>query len=213
MSFHYFDIVIGVVVLLLGLKGIFNGFFKELFGLIGIIGGVFLASRFGSVVGEMVNNTIFHFENQSAVTFTGFLLTLGLFWGVMVMLGILFKKLSHASGLGPIDKFMGFVVGSGKFFLIAAVIIFALNNIKAIQSNFAPLMQNSLLYPVLVEVGDIIMHIDPTEASAQISEGVEEGIQKASDAAGEAIQAKAKALLEPNDVNMTALSQPSKSDQ
>ncbi len=195
MTVHYFDIAVGVIVLLLGLKGIFNGFFKEFFGLIGIIGGIFLASRFGTTVGTMASDAVFHFDNQSAITFTGFLLTLAFFWISMLLIGSLFKKLSHASGLGAIDKLMGFIVGSGKFFLITAVIVFSLNNIKAVHNSFASVMQTSLLFPVLIEVGDIIMHIDPTEATTRISEGVEEGIQKATDAAGNSLEQQVKEVI------------------
>ena len=42
MEFSIFDLVVGSIILLLGLKGILNGFFKELFGLIGIVGGIFI---------------------------------------------------------------------------------------------------------------------------------------------------------------------------
>ncbi|MCD8477442.1 MAG: CvpA family protein [Sulfurospirillum sp.] len=36
-----FDIISLALVLILGIKGIINGFVKEVFGLLGIIGGVF----------------------------------------------------------------------------------------------------------------------------------------------------------------------------
>ena len=99
MDFSYFDIVVIVLVLLLGLKGILNGFFKEFFGLLGIIGGIFVASRVAKSVGEILSNAIFKFESSSAINFSGFLVTLAAFWLLMVTVGILFKKLSSASGL------------------------------------------------------------------------------------------------------------------
>jgi membrane protein required for colicin V production len=202
MDFHYFDIVVGVIVLLLGLKGIINGFFKELFGLIGIIGGIYIASRFGAEVGGIVSDAIFHFDNQSAKTFTGFVLTLIAFWTAMVIVGLTFKKISSASGLGPIDKLFGFIVGSGKFFLIASVIFFALNNIKAIQTNLEPLMKESILYPILIETGDIIMHIDPTEVSSDISESINEGADKIKSITQEKINDKAKEMMDDVKENM-----------
>ncbi len=196
MDIHYFDIVVGVIVLLLGLKGILNGFFKELFGLIGIIGGIYIASRFGAEVGNSISDLIFHFDNQSAKTFAGFLLTLMVFWIFMTLIGITFKKLSNASGLGPIDKLFGFIIGSGKFFLIASVIFFAVNNIKTLQSNLAPLMEKSILYPILIETGDIIMHIDPTELSSDVKTSINEGVEKIQDASNKKISQKAKEMIE-----------------
>jgi len=163
MDFNYFDLVVAVIILLLGLKGILNGFFKELFGLIGIIGGIFIASRVGEDVGGFLNDNIFHFESHAVVAFSGFLLTLALFWLAMIGLGHLFKKLGALSGLGPVDRIAGFILSSGKFFLIAAVIAYAVNNIKPIHDNIQEPMKNSIFFPVLVETGGAIMHIDTGE--------------------------------------------------
>jgi membrane protein required for colicin V production len=196
MDFHYFDIVVGIIILLLGLKGILNGFFKELFGLIGIIGGIYIASRFGTEIGTMLSDMIFHFDNQSAKTFTGFIVTLIVFWSVMLLIGAIFKKISKESGLGPIDKIFGFIVGSGKFFLIASVIFFAVNNIKAVQSNLAPIMEKSILYPILVETGNVIMHIDPTELSSDINASINTGADKITTVTQEKIKVQAQEMIQ-----------------
>lgn len=178
MDFNYFDLVVAVIVLLLGLKGILNGFFKELFGLIGIIGGIFIASRVGSDVGRFLNDNIFHFESHAVVSFSGFLLTLALFWLAMVALGHLFKKLGALSGLGAVDRIAGFILGSGKFFLIAAVIAYALNNIRAIRENIEKPLEGSFLFPVLVETGSVIMHLDPQELKEATDKAAGEGTEK-----------------------------------
>lgn len=194
MEFHYFDLVVGIIILLLGLKGIINGFFKELFGLVGIIGGIFIASRLGDSVGQLISDTIFKFESSAAISFVGFLATLIVFWALMIVLGMVFTKLSKVSGLGPFDKALGFVVGSGKFFLIAAVIAYAVYNVKAIRVNLEPIMKTSFLFPVFVEVGSIVMHIDPTEISDDLNETVDEGLKAAEeqiDKAAEAAQEQA----------------------
>ncbi|MEA3372115.1 MAG: CvpA family protein [Campylobacterota bacterium] len=172
MEFNYFDLIITVIVLLLGLKGIINGFFKELFGLIGIIGGIFIASRMGDTVGTAVNDALFHFESGAAVNFTGFLITLSVFWIIMVSIGLLLKKLGKMSGLGPVDRVFGFVFGSGKFFLIGSVIIYAIFNIKTIRENLEPAMENSFMFPVMVDTGGFIMHLDPVEIADDINETI-----------------------------------------
>ena len=206
MELNYFDLVVGIIVLLLGLKGILNGFFKELFGLIGIIGGIFVASRVGDQVGQMISDAVFHFDSQAAVAFTGFLVTLALFWAVMIMVGLLFKKMSNVSGLGPVDKILGFVFGSGKFFLIGSVIVYALFNIKTIRDNLEPAMENSIIFPIMVTTGNFIMHIDPVETVGDLNESVEETIEatkekiedtttKINEAAEEAVIEKAEELV------------------
>ena len=175
MEINYFDLVASVIILLLGLKGIINGFFKEVFGLIGIVGGLFIASRVGKDVGTFLNDLIFSFTSPSAINFLGFLTTLALFWLLMILIGFIFKKLSSISGLGPLDKILGFVFGASKFFLIAAVIAHATYSIQAVKSILEPSMKTSIIFPIMVESGAFIMKIDPVNISADINATIENG--------------------------------------
>lgn len=190
MEFNYFDLGAMAIILLLGLKGVINGFFKEIFGLVGIIGGIFIASRFGSAIGEQLNNAIFNFDSQGAVDFTGFLATLAIFWVLMILLGYGFKKLSKLSGLGVYDRILGFVFGASKFFLIAAVIAHAMYNIAALRPSIDSFMKNSTLFPILVSAGSVIMKLDPVEISDDINSTIDKGT--------ELIQEKTDALIDEN---------------
>ena len=174
MEYSYFDIIASIIILFLGLKGILNGFFKELFGLLGIVGGIFIASRLGNDVGQYLSDMIFKFQNSAAINFTGFLVTLAIFWLFMILVGFIFKKLSKMSGLGPVDKILGFIFGAGKFFLIAAVIAHAAYNIKAVKSSIDSTMKNSVLFPVLVKTGSFIMKLDPVEITDDINTSIDE---------------------------------------
>ncbi len=175
MEFNYFDIIVTAIILLLGLKGILNGFFKELFGLVGIIGGIFIASRLGDEVGQFLSDSIFKFENSAAVSFTGFLATLAFFWLLMIAVGYAFKKLSHMSGLGVYDKILGFIFGASKFFLIAAVIAHAAYNIKAVRATIDSTFADSTVFPILVSTGSVIMKLDPVEISDDINATIDAG--------------------------------------
>lgn len=170
MEINYFDIIVSIVILFLGLKGIINGFFKEVFGLVGIVGGIFIASRLGDGVGTFLNDLIFNFENNSAISFTGFLIVLALFWLVMIGVGMAFKHLTLMSGLGPFDKILGFIFGASKFFFIAAVIAHAAYNIKAVKSALDETsLKTSVLFPILTETGSYIMKLDPVGISEDIN--------------------------------------------
>lgn len=170
MEVNYFDIIVGGVILLLGLKGAFNGFFKEAFGLIGIIGGIFIASRLGDPVGQFLNQLLFNFENNSAIAFSGFLIVLAVFWSMMIGIGITFKQLTELSGLRPIEKSLGFVLGASKFFFIAAVIAHAAYSIQAVKTILDETsLKTSLLVPVLTEAGSYIMKLDPIEMTEEIN--------------------------------------------
>lgn len=187
MDLNYFDLGVSIVILLLGLKGIVNGFFKELFGLIGIIGGIYLASRVGEKVGAYFSKLIFHFDNQNVVEFAGFLITLILFWIVMIMLGSIFKELSSRSGLGIIDRLLGFIFGASKFFLIASIIAFSAYNVKAVKTTLDKSLHNSILFPIMVDTGGYIMKIDPTITTDDINDSISKATDKVSDTMSEVV--------------------------
>lgn len=196
MEINYFDIIISIIVLFLGLKGIINGFFKELFGLLGIVGGIFVASRVGDSVGQQLSDLIFRFENSAAVSFTGFLATLIIFWLFMIGVGFIFKKLSSMSGLGIFDKILGFIFSASKFFLIAAVIAYATYNIKAMRGSIDSISKNSFMFPILVEVGSVIMKLDPIEISDDINATIDKGKEAIEDNINGAINDSALQIIE-----------------
>lgn len=157
---NYFDVAVGSIVLLLGLKGLMNGFSKELFGLIGIVGGLFVASHIGGPIGSFLNESLLHFETAAAVNLVGFVFTVGIFWLLMIALGTGFKRLSTLSGLGIVDQILGFFVGASKFFFIMSVIVYALFSVTAIRENFGDKMKDSVFFEPMVATGDFILHIE-----------------------------------------------------
>jgi len=158
---NYFDLGAAAVILLLGLKGLLNGFFKELFGMIGIIGGIYVGSRYATESGTFLSEKLFHFDNSAVITFTGFLVTLALFWITMALIGGFFTKLSSMTGHGVIDKIMGLILATTKIFLILSVTVYALSSVKIIQGSVDSMMQESMLYPVLKKTGEVVVQIDP----------------------------------------------------
>jgi len=181
MEINYFDIIVSIIILFLGLKGIINGFFKEFFGLIGIVGGIFIASRLANKVGTLLSDLIFNFDNDSAINFTGFLAILIIFWLLMIGIGQIFKKLSLLSGLDGFDQILGFVFGASKFFLIAAVIAHAAYNIKAVKSLIdESSLSTSYLFPILTHTGAYIMKLDPVEIRENIEKTTKEVVSNSS---------------------------------
>lgn len=160
MDLNYFDVAVGSIVLLLGLKGLLNGFSKELFGLIGIVGGLFVASHIGGAIGKFLNDLIFGFESVTAINLMGFIFSVGIFWLLMVALGAGFKRLSSLSGLGSLDRALGFMVGASKFFFILSVIVYALFSVTAIRENFGEKMKSSIFFEPMFATGNFILHIE-----------------------------------------------------
>ena len=165
-GFNTFDLIILSITLLLGLKGIVNGFLKELFGLIGIVGGIFVASRYSSDVGEFINENLFKFQNEAAISITGFVIGFGLFWIGAILLGKFFTTLSSASGLGGVNRIFGFLIGSGKIFLIFSIIAYGISNIQVIKKNIDKHVETSQIYPLLLETGQYIVKLDIQELTS-----------------------------------------------
>jgi membrane protein required for colicin V production len=166
MELNYFDVAVGSIVLLLGLKGLLNGFSKEIFGLAGIVGGIFVASHLGGIIGKFLSDALFHFETATAINLVGFIFALGIFWMLMVALGAGFKKLSALSGLGPVDRILGFLIGSSKFFFILSIIVYALFSVTAIRENFEVKMADSFFYKPMFATGNFILHIETDDVTS-----------------------------------------------
>jgi membrane protein required for colicin V production len=161
IDFNYFDVTIGAIVLILGIKGFINGFIKEVFGLIGLIGGVYLASRLTGDASTFIDTNFIHIENTALLKLLGFLTILTIVWMGATILGSVFSKLTSASGLGFINRLLGFIAGGGKYFIIFALIVTALSNVSLVKDNVQKYVKDSVLYPYLLKAGTSIIHLDP----------------------------------------------------
>jgi membrane protein required for colicin V production len=161
IDFNYFDITIGAIVLILGIKGFMNGFIKEVFGLVGLVGGVYFASRLAGDAATFIDSNFLHLENTALLKLLGFLTILIIIWLSATILGSIFSKLTSASGLGFLNRLFGFIAGGGKYFLIFALIVTALSNVTLVKDNLEKYVKDSILYPYLKAAGSSIINIDP----------------------------------------------------
>ena len=179
-NINYFDLIVLALVTLLGLKGLFRGFIKEAFALFGIVGGVFVASRVSSQVGEIVDN-IMHFDNNNTVVLVGFIVSLAVFWVVAYILGTILSKMIGLSGLGFLDRFLGFVFGAGKVFLLFSIIVYALSNVESINKKLEEKVQDSMVYPILKQTGQYIIKLDTTNIQQKVSKNIDKAIDVGTD--------------------------------
>ena len=159
-DFNYFDVTIASIVLLLGIKGFMNGFVKEAFGLLGLIGGVYFASRQAEVAGDFIHLNFLPLDNPSLLKLIGFLAILIAVWLSVTLIGAIISKLTNASGLGFFNRLLGFIAGGGKYFLVFALIVTALSNVKLFKDNVEKYVTDSILYPHLKETGAYIINLD-----------------------------------------------------
>jgi len=160
IDFNYFDVTISAIVLILGIKGFMQGFIKEAFGLIGLVAGVYFASRLAPDAAHFIDANFFHLENQSLLKLLGFLAILIIIWLSATILGSIFSKLTSQSGLGFLNRLLGFVAGGGKYFLIFALIVTALSNVTLVKDNLEKYVNDSILYPYLKKAGSYLINLD-----------------------------------------------------
>jgi membrane protein required for colicin V production len=175
-NINVFDIIVIALIALLGLKGFFRGFIKEFFALFGIIGGVFVASRVASEVGEIVIQII-PFDNDKTKLLVGFVIALIGFWLLAYIVGMILSKVFSLSGLGIFDRIAGFIFGAGKVFLIFSIIIYAVTSIQSFQKLFDKKFETSKTYPILKQAGGYIVQLDTTQFQGQVSKSVNSAVE------------------------------------
>lgn len=155
---YWFDILICGLTLLLGIKGIVNGLVKEFFGLLGIIGGVLIASRLSDKASALISSNIHNLNNEELGKFIGFLLVLVVFWLFCLGIGFVMGKLIKMSGLGFLDRLGGFLFGCVKVFLIFAILFFCINELSFVKQHLDKYTKESYIVPILEKTGSFIMN-------------------------------------------------------
>lgn len=171
-DFSLFDLIIIAITLLLGLKGLFRGFIKEVFGLLGIVGAIFVASRISKELGDLIA-PILVLENEATIKLIGFIVALVVVWLVIYSAGVVVSKIFSASGLGAIDRIFGFIFGALKIFLIFAVIAYALYQVQSFKKVIDEKFANSIVMPHLLSVGSFIIKLDTTAITQNLDKAVD----------------------------------------
>ena len=160
MHLSWFDVIFGVLIVFLAIRGVLHGFIREFFGLAGIVGGVYVASVYGEVVGAWMSANVYSFKNPSAITLVGFLVLLVSVWAVALLVAEVLQRLVALSALGVVNRLLGFIFGALKVYRVLAIIIAALANIQFARSFLESKTQNSYLYPMLKKTGEAVIKLD-----------------------------------------------------
>jgi membrane protein required for colicin V production len=183
MDFNVFDVIVISITLILAIKGFMSGIIKELAGIAGIIGGVFLGSMFYAKAGEYINASIMKIPNESAINVVGFVAVFMLTWVIAVLIGMMLSKILKVAQLGILDKIGGVIFSAGKFFLIVSIIVTMLSQIEAF-SSLKKYQKNSLMWPIMNKVGQYLIHIKPED----IQKNIDDIKQKVNTNIGEKLQ-------------------------
>jgi len=159
-NFTMFDIASIALMLFLGIKGILRGFIKEFFSLVGIIGGIYVGSRYAQSVGNYLDVNFLNITNKSSLYLIGFITVFIAFWFVASLLGSFISSVINSSGGGVFDKLLGFIVGSAKIFFIISIMIYILSSISVLKEKTAKFFEGSTMYPIFLKYGNEIVKLD-----------------------------------------------------
>jgi membrane protein required for colicin V production len=150
-----------------------RGAVSQIFGIVGILAGflvasyqyytvsIFLAARFPSIAA---------FSRPLSFVLL-FLLT----WFCLGVVGLWIVKLLRVVGLGFIDRLWGAMIGFGKAFLFAMIVISILTLFSF--GGTSSLVAGSRLAPPILKASNLLFELAPAEVQTQLA-GRQRGLQK-----------------------------------
>ena len=163
LDFTTVDMIIIGLILFLSLKGLVNGFIKELFSFIGIIGGVAIASRMNASVGDFINTNLFPIENEPAVKLAGFVAILLVVWMISNLISSIFDN----DEPGFFSRILGYGLTLMRYTAIFALIIASVQNIDLISKKLEKHAEGSQSIPMLKELGEKLLNMEVTKTTSQ----------------------------------------------
>ncbi|WP_286348704.1 CvpA family protein [Helicobacter felistomachi] len=178
----YIDIALLVFVVAIGIRGFYNGFIDEVAGLLGIVVGVFLASRWAYAIGASFANHIYAFKDSSMNDLVGFVAVLAGVWIAFLVVGIVVSKAITLSNLGVLDRILGFVFACTKMFLILSFLLYAISRLAFMKTIDTYLHAHSQVYPYMYSVASHILQIKEVQEFGEMIQ------QKAQNAKQESVR-------------------------
>jgi membrane protein required for colicin V production len=163
MDFQMIDMVIVGVVLFLAIKGLVNGFSKELFNFLGLIGGIAVAARVNEMVGDLIIK-----QNILPEMFTqyqkiiGFVVIFLAIWIIFNLISSLFSGFTSEE-ISIVSRILGYIVGIARYALIFALIIFGFNNADFLKEKFSKYTQKSQIFIPMSMVGEKLLNRDANQ--------------------------------------------------
>ncbi|WP_120945925.1 MULTISPECIES: CvpA family protein [Helicobacter] len=153
----YIDLILVAVIIVIGIRGFYNGLVDEVAGILGIVCGVYMGSRFASLVGAWFSAHVHDFHSPSMASLIGFTLVLAGVWIFFLIMGVVVSKAVSFSNLGAIDKILGFVFACAKMYLVFAFLLYGASRFGFMKAMDTYMRANSQFYPTMQEVAAYVM--------------------------------------------------------
>ncbi|CAA6813640.1 MAG: Unknown protein [uncultured Sulfurovum sp.] len=160
MGFHIIDIIIVALVAFLAIKGLLNGFSKELLSFISIVAGVILAARYNMLIIEFINEQkLFPAIPEEFAKLIGFILIVIGIWLVIAFISSIVSRLtSPASSF--ISRLLGYLLSAARYVFIFSLIIFGVSQSDFFKKSATKFKAETELFEPMSQLGAKILNID-----------------------------------------------------
>ena len=160
MGYHIVDLVIVGLVAFLAIKGLVNGFSKELLNFITIVGGVILAARYNSKVIQFINeqNLIPQIPDEFA-KIAGFILIILSIWLLIGFISSIITKLTSKPS-GFLSRLIGYILSAARYAFIFSLIIFGISQSDFFKKSATKFKAETQLFEPMTQIGAQILNID-----------------------------------------------------
>ena len=164
MGYHIVDVVIVGLIAFLAIKGLVNGFMKELLNFITIVAGVLLAARYNTKVVEYINqqNLIPQIPEEFA-KLIGFIIILLAVWLFIAFISSIISRVS-SSPAGFFSRLLGYILSAARYLFIFSLIIFGMSQADFFKKSTEKFNEEAKLFKPMAEIGAQILGIDINNA-------------------------------------------------
>lgn len=168
MDFHMVDIIIVGLVLFLAVRGLMNGFSKELFNFLALVGGVAVAARAHTTVAEFITQqNILPAMNVDFQKFIGFIVTLAIIWIVLSLTSSMISQFTSKES-GVVSRFLGYILGVARYVFIFSLIVFGISNSDFLRENLSKHYTGSQLFAPMATIGAKLINMDSNQSNLSV---------------------------------------------
>ena len=160
MGFHIVDIIIVGLVAFLAIKGLVNGFSKELLNFITIVAGVIIAARYNMKVVQYINEQdLVPQIPEEFAKIIGFVLIILSIWLLIGFISSIITKLTSKPS-GFLSRLLGYILSAARYLFIFSLIIFGVSQSDFFKKSATKFKDETKLFQPMTEIGAKILNID-----------------------------------------------------
>ncbi len=136
-------------------RGLSKGILEQIISLVGIIAGVWAAFKFSSLLCGWLGQHLA--VSQTLLNVIAFVLVLVAVIIIMILVAKLFTKIAKMGGLGWVNRLLGMVFALAVSALILSLLVILFDTLNARFGIVkSPVLEESLLYPLLRDLGYLV---------------------------------------------------------